>query len=453
MEALRPIVADKRAADILVELLDDGHLEIRILAAEYLGIMRSRGAAPALQARIAPEHDPRLRLAALDALAELGEPSAQPAFLAVLASGPGFLHASAANGLIYLATAAPEGGARSSRAAPDAAPRSASGAAVDVAAVRALAGDERSAGRAQAVRALGGVLRGRGDDAARELLLRLSRERDVGVALAAIEALGAMGDREAAPGLRGLLRADLHRRRAAASALGDLGDTSARDALHEALGAGDDRLSGAAALALSKLPATASTIAALERASQRRGWAAVINASAALARLAPADRAETLLTLAYHRDRLVRVNAALGLGRLRAPQALEPLGKRLREDESPLVREAAARALSQFADALSEDARAALAQARERDTDAAVRAAAAAALAAPFVPPARDDWRNFAIVEPQHDGQPVRQAAYFVQAADGLVQAYYSDERGYLSEEQTAPGRHLVAPRSHATRY
>lgn len=432
MEALRPVADDVRAADILVELLGDPELEIRILAAEYLGLMRARRAVPALLARIGPEHPPRLRLAAVDALGEIGAPEAAGALLDLLGHGPRALHAAAANALIYIGDAA--------RVAP----------------LLALARDAQASGQAQAMRSLGGILRGRRAEDVREVAVSLLQSDDLAVSLAAIEALGAMRDPDAAPALRRLLAADLHRRRAAITALGNLGDHASVPALIEALDAGDDRLSGDAAWALAKL-ADPRALDALTRATRRRGWASTINASAALARMAPAEHAEHLLLLLQHRERLVRLNAAWGLGRMRARAALAPLRTCVLEDASPLVRTVCARALGQVqaakGAARDEAVTQALGRTRDQDADPRVRAAAQAALAGAFEPPARSAWRSFLIVDPDRDDLPVPQAAYFLLGADGLVTAHYSDARGYVSEEQFPAGDYVLAPRSQTARY
>lgn len=398
--------------------------------------MRARRAVPALLARIGPEHPQRLRLAAVDALGEIGAPEAVDALIDLLGHGPGYLHAAAANALIYIGD--------TGRIEP----------------LLALARKPRAPGQAQAMRSLGGILRGQRADQVREVAVALLQSEDLAVSLAAIEALGAMRDAAAAPALRRLLGADIHRRRAALAALGNLGDRAAVPALPaliEALDAGDDRLSGDAAWALAKL-AEPRALDALTRATRRRGWASTINAAAALARLAPPEHAEHLLSLLQHRERLVRLNAAWGLGRMRAAAAQGPLRTCLLEDASPLVRAACARALSQthpVNKSASRDAAVTLAlgRARDEDPDPRVRAAAQAALTGAFEPPARSEWRSFLIVDPDRDDLPVPQAAYFLLAADGLVTAHYSDARGYVSEEQFPAGDHVLAPRSQVASY
>ncbi|HWN66752.1 MAG TPA: HEAT repeat domain-containing protein, partial [Haliangium sp.] len=146
-------------------------------------------------------------------------------------------------------------------------------------------------------------------------------------------------------------------------------------------------------------------------------------------------------------------DAVTGLGRMRARAALEPVRVRLSEDPSPLVRAASARALSRVAAPSEPSVAKALAHARDQDPDERVRAAAQAALTGAFEPPARTDWRSFLVVDADRDDRPVPQAAYFLLAADGLVTAHYSDERGYVTEEQFPPGEHLLVPRSQVARY
>src|SRR6185369_13082585 len=73
MEALRPLLgSDARAGDVLVEHLGDDDLEIRVLAAEYLGGLGVGSATAKLTALAAPGNPMRLRHAAIDALGEIG---------------------------------------------------------------------------------------------------------------------------------------------------------------------------------------------------------------------------------------------------------------------------------------------------------------------------------------------------------------------------------------------
>ena len=93
MEALRPLIgSDARAGDVLIEHLGDEDLEVRVLAAEYLGILRVSAAAPKLTSLSGAGNPVRLRRAAIDALGQIGRPEATKALLDVLREGPAELH-------------------------------------------------------------------------------------------------------------------------------------------------------------------------------------------------------------------------------------------------------------------------------------------------------------------------------------------------------------------------
>ena len=76
-----------------------------------------------------------------------------------------------------------------------------------------------------------------------------------------------------------------------------------------------------------------------------------------------------------------------------------------------------------------------LAQLADADPDADVKAAAKAALVGRAPTPARNDWRNFYVVDPSADDAAVRQEPYFVHTSDGLVWATYTDARGEIASE------------------
>ena len=60
MESLRPLLgSDARAGDVLIEHLDDEDLEIRVLAAEYLGVLRVAAATTKLTALAGPGNPTR----------------------------------------------------------------------------------------------------------------------------------------------------------------------------------------------------------------------------------------------------------------------------------------------------------------------------------------------------------------------------------------------------------
>ncbi len=175
MTALRAVITDDRAADALLALVADSNLDIRVLAIEYLGLMRATSAVPALMDSSKPGEERRVRIAAIDALGEIGDARATPLLMSILERGPAELTSAAANALIYVA---------------------------DPAAIERLTSVARArdaSHREHAVRALGGILRDTPSDAVRELLQQLARTATRPVALAAIEALGSMGDVKAVP--------------------------------------------------------------------------------------------------------------------------------------------------------------------------------------------------------------------------------------------------------------
>ncbi|HTE53644.1 MAG TPA: HEAT repeat domain-containing protein [Kofleriaceae bacterium] len=422
MRALRPLLGKgSRAADVIGDLLDDPELEIRIMAAEYLGLMGADVAIPALQELAAARAgELRLREAAISALGEIGQPRATPTLLAILRTGPASLQLAAANALIYIQDPASVGPL--------------------LAMVDDAAG---SSSRAAVVRTLGGVLRDRRADAARRALEHLATDATLDVSLSAIASLGAMADPASRDALLGLARGgQIDRRRAAVEALGNLpgpADGSLASFLMDQLRSTDDRVAASAAWSLGKRGVVAAR-PVLARACRRRGFATPIDASAALALLADRSDARAVIELFAHRSRLVRANAVFAAGRLRLADARAGLIVMATSDPSWLVRVAAVRALSRLgggADALRRAAR--------RDAHEEVRAAAVAGQKAPFRAPARTDWREFYFVDPTSGDHPVEQEPYFVSAADGLVTALYTDARGESLEERFPPGPYLIA--------
>ena len=424
MKALRPMLdRGSRAADVIADLLDDPAPEIRVLAAEYLGLMQSQTSVPRL-ITLAGSHTPsmRLRQAAVAALGEIGSPRATGALLALLRDGPAPLHVAAANSLIYIQ---------------------------DPAAVKpllALLGQVPASSRALVVRTLGGVLRDRRDPVAQRTLDKLTQDGRLDVSLSAVAALGAIADPASMTRLVQLVGgSQMDRRRAAVEALGNISLAGPADRkvvvglLRRELDSTDDRVAAAAAWALGKQDA-ASVAPALITACRRQGFATPVNASAALALVAGPGQAGGLLELLHHKSRLVRTNAAAAVARLGLHAGRTPLRALLTRDDSWLVRAAAARALSRLG-----GARAALERAAGADPREEVRAAARAALAGPFVPPARSDWRDFYFVDPTDGDKPVEQEPYFVAAADGLVTALYTDARGEGVEERFPPGAYVIA--------
>jgi cellulose synthase operon protein C len=406
MEALRPLLgSDARAGDVLIEHLTDDDLEVRILAAEYLGTVKVAAAAPKLIALASPGNPTRLRLAAIDALGEIAAPSATKVLLDVLREGPPELHRAAATALEYIADPA------------------------TIPTLVAQIESDKGPTRHELVRALGATLRGHADPTARKLLRELAEDANVKVAVAAICGLAAAGDASDAPVLRSLVEdAAADRRRIAALALGDLHDTASFEVLATAMAAKDDRLGGDAAWALGEIaaanPKDPHIDGLVERwlyAARHGGWATSIDATAAIARtlwavpqdarakLVSGARRASLQALALHRSRLVRINAISAL------QALGEDVSKLADDPSPHV--------------------------------------AAAAKTKPAPPSARSEWRTFYVVDPTADDAPVREEPYFVHTPDGLVWATYTDVRGEITSEHVPPGDATTWPASREGEY
>lgn len=459
MEALRPLLGrDARAGDVLIEHLADEDLEVRVLAAEYLGILQVPGATKKLTSLAGPGNPTRLRHAAIDALGSIGAvaPSADAtkALVAVLREGPTELHAPAATALSYIAD-------------PSVVP-------LLVAQARA----DRGPTRHEIVRALGGTMRNRPDPAARKALRELAEDANIKVAVAAIGGLAAAQNLEDAPALRALVeRAASDRRRAAAAALGDLHDVGSIGVLTSVLAVKDDRLVGDAAWALGEIAVSAPTSSQVKALVERwlyvakhRGWAAAINSTGALGRLlwaTPRDgraallgtRASALTNLAFHKSRLVRINVAYAVSSLTGDDAAIKTLTKLLTDVSPRVRIAAAQGLAHAKAGASQANAARLAEAlttaARNEIDPAVKAAIDAAQSA--APPriARDQWRTFQVVDPSADNAAVRQEPYFVHGPDGVVWASYTDARGELNSEHVAAGtdREHVRPASREAEY
>ncbi len=449
MESLRPLIgSDARAGDVLIEHLADEDLEIRVLAAEYLGLLKVSVAIGKLTSLAGPGNPTRLRRAAIDALGEIGKPDATAALLTVLKEGPGELHASAATALSYIADPAA------------------------IAPLVALAQSDRSSTRHQVVRALGATLRSKPDPAARKVLRELANEGSIKVSLAAITGLAAARDLADAPFLRNLVEQGASdRRRAAAWALGEMRDTGSIDVLATAMSSKDDRLVGDAAWALGEIlsanPKNSHTVAILDRwlfLARHGGWSGSINSAAALARVlseVPRDarnellsgsRRSTLIGSIFHRSRLVRINVVEALGYLAGDEeAAKSLAQLLRDDPSAHVRIAAVRALVRVGGPRLAPA---LKLALDTDTDAGVKEMVKVAQKGPLpAAPPRTEWRVFQVVDPGADDAPVRQEQYFLHAADGIVWATYTDARGEVTSEHAPTGDVTVWPASRESEY
>ncbi|HEY5923127.1 MAG TPA: HEAT repeat domain-containing protein [Kofleriaceae bacterium] len=459
MEALRPLLGrDARAGDVLIEHLADEDLEVRVLAAEYLGVLQVAPATPKLTSLAGPGNPTRLRLAAIDALGSIGavapSPDATKALVAVLREGPTELHAAAATALSYIAD-------------PGVVPL-----------LITQSQNDRGPTRHEIVRALGGTLRNRPDPAARKALRTLAEDANVKVAVAAIGGLAAAQQLDDAPALRILVeRAAADRRRAAAWALGELHDLGSVATLSEALAVKDDRLVGDAAWALGEIavsaPADAKVKPLVERwlyLGKHGGWAASINGVGALARTLWATpreargdllggRMQGLVGLGFHKSRLVRINVAFALSAFTGDDAAVKALTKLLDDVSPHVRIAAAQGLARAATGASKDIAAriktALDTAARKEIEPSVHAGIKAAQggAPPLVP--RDHWRTFQVFDPSADNTAVRQEPYFVHGPDGIVWASYTDARGELNSEHVAAGtdKEHVRPASREVEY
>lgn len=444
MNALRPLLGgDTRAADVLIERLGDEELEVRVLAVEYLGLLRAPRGVDRLIDLAGPGNPLRLRLAAIDALGEIGDARGADVLVEVLREGPAELHGAAATALSYVAS--PE----------------------TVDDLADLAKNDRSASRHHVVRALAAVLRGQQGDAvtrARRLFEELADGSSATVAVAAIAGLAALGDRAARPALRDLLdAAGPDRQRAAAWALGELHDPAAVPDLVDALDNKDDRVTADVAWALGEIASgskegraavVAAALPALARAAKKGGWATAIDATAALARIAEPSTAGDLARMLHHKSKLVRIDAIHGLANIAAGGGaiagadVAALERLLAEDASPRVRAAAALALGRIGK------RDAALAAAATDRDPLVREAVAAARGGKLAPPPpRDEWRVFYVVDPATDDRPVREEPYFLIGDDGLVWATYTDARGQVTAEHFPAGDAIVAPQSRESEY
>lgn len=468
MNALRPLLGeDGRASDVLIERLGDTELEVRVLAAEYLGRLRARNATAALLALASADAPVRLRRAAIDALGEIADERSSEPLLQLLRRGPAPLRAAVATALSATGASATIGPLTALLADPDAELRRY--------AARALAGALRR------LRAVGpadirtaeaaGVVGAAAVPAAFAALARAAADNHSSVAVTAIFALAASGQPSTLPALRALATsAAPDRRRAALAALADLVATTpdAHQALPlalDALAVRDDRVAADAAWAAAWLALGAQVpeqLAAWDRlafAARRGGWATSVCASAALARLArqvpaavlDAERMSALHLLSRHRSRLVRGNVGLALVAV-YPRASAELRKDLlrllAEDKSARVRATLAAQLAELRaaspTALDPALAAALTERLAKDASQQVRGAATAATAPSATAPS---WRIFEIVEPDAE-IPVRNHPYFLVGADRLVRGVYTDANGEIVGERMPGADAIVLPAS-----
>jgi HEAT repeat protein len=251
----------------------------------------------------------------------------------------------------------------------------------------------------------------------------------------------------------------------AAWALGEMHAAGGIDALTTAMSATDDRLAGDAAWALGEIivasPKDGHTAALVDRwlhLGKHGHFAGAIDGTAALARVlwalprearAPllAQTRAQLNTLAFHKSRLVRVNAIHALAAIGDDDAIKILSQLVHDAPSLHVKVAAAIGLSR---ANNPRANQALKAALDKDSEGMLREAVKAV---PNAIPARSDWRTYYVVDPGAGDAPVRQEPYFVVGGDGLAWASYTDARGELTTEHAPAGEATVWPASREGEY
>jgi HEAT repeat protein len=417
-EALRGTV-DARADSVLALATADSDGSVRAFALGELGRLGARGQLPAIL-RALGSADADTAEAAAAALGQMGQPDARAAEALVVALDR------------------PERRVR--RQAADSLARVAGGSSAIVPAVvsaigRAVktAAPER---REAAVVALGNVLRRKSDGVAREILFAQLDGSDAAAALAAVDALGAMGDDAAAPRLMRILdgNGDPALRRRAAAALGELdGDDVVRGLVAALRGDADVRVRAEAAWSLGK---RARLAAKNSRGSDDKNSRGSDDKSSRAGddknSRAAADVAAALEAALHAAAPAVRANAAAALFRLgRAPAALVPL----LDDADPAARGNAALALAHTPSAAR-----AIARMADGDDDRHARAAAKRALAnaaGNAAPSPRNDWIAFDVLD--FDGAPVADARYRLVLPDGVTRSGTTDERAVVRDD-TVPG-------------
>ncbi|HEX6834987.1 MAG TPA: HEAT repeat domain-containing protein, partial [Polyangia bacterium] len=314
-EALRGSV-DARAISALAAAVGDDEREVRVTVIGELGRLGAKEARPELERALASS-DEETAAAAARALGQLGDRGAVEPLVAALGRSERRVRREAADALARVADNA---------ALPSL-----------LRAVRTAAPDRR----ATAIVALGGVARHRSDATARELLLGYAEGNDASAALAALDALAAMGDRAAVPRLSRIVdsRFDDDVRQRALAALGDIGGNEAMHTLVTMLVGdfGDPRVRAEAAWGLGKArhPSDAA-LAALTGALRASAPSVRANAAAALYRLGRAP--DELMHLLDDRDPAVRGNAALALARTKS--ARPALSRLAEHDEDRWARAA-----------------------------------------------------------------------------------------------------------------
>jgi len=424
VEALAAMMraGDRRPLPSLLALLGDAEAATRRRAmAALAGTADARAVAAIGDAVTDPDRE--VRLGALGELARLASPEAMPSLTRALDARDEETAAAAARALAAVAPrASGEQAAELARRLIAALERSESKVRRDaadalgrltpppIAELPSLLRKARggpSDRRADLILAVGAISRGRADGPTREALGELVEGRDLLVAIAAVDALGAQGD--PASGAR-LLRAversaDPLLRRRAIAALGRVPSVDAAAIVERLEGDADPavRAEAAWALGLRDARATDAIVPALERALGSPSTAVQANALASLARLGRGSTGLDRFLLS--RDPAVRANAAVALAPLEAARGAV---ERLRRDEHPLVRAAVERALAR----------------RTR-------------------PAPGPRWLAVHLVD--FDGGALADAPVLVALPDGLVKATRADSRGAVREERLPDGPCLVS--------
>lgn len=205
--------------------------------------------------------------------------------------------------------------------------------------------DEDWAIREEAATSLG-LLR---DDRAVEPLLVLLRDADRAVRQAAIGALTLIGE-PAVPALTAcVLHPEAGVQEAAVGILAHIGDHRSVPVLLQSLKSQNWIVRSQAAKALGRIGA-AEAVPVLLPLLQDKVKAVRVEVGLALAQLGPAALSELVEAL-KHSEWLVRLHAVESLGKMKAPEAVEPLLYLLFNDPDAAVREDAVRALGEIGDA------------------------------------------------------------------------------------------------------
>jgi HEAT repeat protein len=174
-----------------------------------------------------------------------------------------------------------------------------------------------------------------------------------------------------------------------------------------------------------------------------------IDALGAIARIAARANDKTIAQrelCAFLEDRriYVRHNALAGLALAGSRCEDGARERRALEDPSDIVRDAAARAVSNVRD--EEDKRA-LVRCRDEERVSAIASRCESSLASPFAAPKKTATVT-AYVVPDRDAPPRALAPYTIQLADGLVRVGVSDRRGAIADPAAPEGTVTLLPPS-----